>query len=471
MNQLGARTRSLPVLPPWATDVSLSTRLGGTLALLVTGGALAVAADSATSWTVVAASMVGAVITLSWNEPQRLAWLAGALLPIQAVDRISSTGLEVIHIALIGVVVVRFAPRLSRPTSDLVVVAGALLAALALTRLGFGLARDAALPTVRFAGLTVAALTAATLVAFRVDAHRSLLTGFLAGATASATVTLMQLAGLEWIRTGFYGENRYPGLALEAPGLSWHMVIALMIGLAAVTTSDPGTARRATWLQMTVCALALLTCGAQGGLAGLGFAALVCATSRWRDVRRVLRARPVVAVAALAVTAAALVVGAALGLSSVAGLAGDSEKGFANELARVRSIRYGVEQLVDHPLTGAGVVGYDARYDVRPHFLPLDAGVNTGGLGVLIGAALVGLLIWVLLQGPAGRTTSCLLGLGLLSAMLIQTLLTPSGPFASVERISLFMIAVAALRGASVPFPRSAPPAPTLARDAVRGAR
>lgn len=436
------------------SDVSPRSRALAAAALAVLGPVTAALADPARTPIILVATIIGMAAALSWNQPQHLAWATGALLPVQVVDGLSLAGLEALHIGLVGVVLLRFGPRLSGSAVTLVAAFGAALGALALAQLGFGLVRDPLLPTLRYIGITMAALVAAVLLASRIDAHRPLLLGYLAGTSASATVALLQVADVDWIRTGFFGDGRFPGMAFRTPGLSWHIVVALLIGLAVLVTARSTSLRRITGAQMLICSAAFLACGAQGGIAGLGFAGFVCARLWRQEIRQLVRERWAVTLAVVVALALGLLVAGALGFSSVRGLAGDPDKGYTNEMARVESIGYGTEQLLANPLGGIGAQAYDAQYEVRPHFLPLNASVTTGILGFAIGALLVGLLVVLIVRGPIERTPCAMLGVALLSAMFVQTLLTPSGTFAAVERISMLLIGVGMLKGGSVPFPR-----------------
>lgn len=432
-------------------------RGGAAVAVAVVGGALAFSEVVGRRGSLLLATIVAVAVVLTWDRPRNLSWIAGAMLPIMVIDGVPKADLELLHVALIGLVVLRVPRDVPEPVQRLIWTFGALLLALVAARLSFGLVREAFLPTVRYAGLTLLTVIVSVLVASRPRAHRPLLLGHLAGTTISSVVAIMQALGIEWIRTGFHGEGRAPGLAFQAPGLSWHIAIALLVGIAVLVTSDRPAIRLAIGGQMAICSIAALVCGAQGGLGGLLFAALVCglrARGHLTHLVRPDRVRPdrrTVLITAGGV-GIVLVVAFSIGLSSLRGILGDPDKGYENELARLRSIEYGVAQLVDQPLTGAGVDAYDARYDVRPHFIPLDASVTTGVIGLLIGSALFGLLVYLVARRPVDVTPSTMLGLAMLATMVIHALLTPSGPFSAVERITILLIGLVMLRGASVPF-------------------
>lgn len=408
-------------------------------------------------------TIVAACVTRWWNRPDRLTFLAGALLPVEAIDDVPLVAIEVVHVALVGLVAIRWRPRPTRtPGIRTAAVFVGLATALSLARLAFSIARDPVLPSVRYTAITLAALAAAGLIALCVDAHRPLLTGYVAGATASAGVALLQFAGVDLLHTADHGSNRFPGLADRPPDLSYHLVIALLIAGAAFVSATSTRTRRWAGAAVAPCVAALLVCGAQGGLgsvvvvaAVVGFHALPAAVRGGT-----VRLRPLLVWSAVLLV---VIVGAGLlGAASVRGLASDPDKGYANEVARLRSLRYGTEQLIDRPLTGIGAVAYGERYDVRPHFIPLEAGVTSGVLGLLLATGLVALLAWRVVRGPTRLDVSGILGVALLGVLLTQALLTPAGPFAGVPRLVVLLVATLMVHGESRPFgPRpSAEPGP-----------
>lgn len=429
--------------------------VAGLLGLASAGAAIAVP-QHRFNVAVVAVFTIGAI--LSWHRPEGVAWIAGLLLPIQVIDGASTPLIEVLHIGVAGLIVLRFKASLTRPSLDLVLVLTGLLLALALARLGFGLAREPLGPTIRSAGLGLGARIVAVLVVVRVAAHRPLLLGYVAGVAVSGVVALLQAGGSDWVRTPEFGESRAPGLGLQPPTLSWHVATAVVIGLTALWVEHRRRARLLLIAQLLVSLGAFLVCGAQGGIVGLGAVIAVCVVVLRSDLRRMVGRRRHWIGWVGGVVVVAVAISVVLGLPSARGLIGDPEHGFQNEIARVDSIEFGIEQLVEEPLTGLGVGAYDERFYVRPHFIPLDASVTTGILGLAIGSALVGLLIGLVFRGPSEWTPSSVMGLALLTTMLVQALLTPSGPFASVERILILLVATATRMGGSEPFARSNEP-------------
>lgn len=178
----------------------------------------------------------------------------------------------------------------------------------------------------------------------------------------------------------------------------------------------------------------------------------VCAFIAWRrsDTSVVVRtaARPVGIALAMLVAVIAVASVAGFGISSLRGVAGDPDKGYENERARVRAIEYGIEQLSERPLTGIGNLAYEERFDVRPHVLPLNLSVNTGVVGLLIGTGLMAMVWWAAVRGPTDRwPPEKWLATVLLITMFTHACLTPSGPFARIERVTVLVLAMAVATG------------------------
>lgn len=424
-------------------------RLGGALAVALCGLiAAGFPASRPSGPTLVLVGLTALVVGVLWSAPARLAWFAGFLLLIQQVDDVSINVPEVLSIVVILLTALVYRPDLPRRSRPIVMCFVGLLAIMVLLNLAFGLVRDPLGSTLRFNGLYALTVASAGLFAFRTSAYRPMLMGHLAGSALTSTVSIWQSAGLDLLRVANHGDGRYPGLALEAPGVSWQTAVALLVGVYALRTTTSNPWRWATLGAMLVCGLGMVVCGAQGGLLGLGAAVLVSLAFAWRqfDHRLVLRAVGGGAVLLTLIVFVASLAG--FGMSSLSGVAGDAERGYENERARARAVRYGLEQFGDNPLAGIGTAAYDARYEVRPHVVPLNLSVNTGILGLLVGTALMALLGWTVIRGPADRgSPQSWLGVAILATVLVQASLTPAGPFAKIERIVILLLAVVMAKG------------------------
>lgn len=396
--------------------------------------------------------LVSLAVWFAWPVDGRLAWIGGFLLPIQAVDGVEVNTLEVVSIVVLALVALRHSSDLSGSSRRHLVLFIGLLVAVLLLRATFGLVRDPALPTARFLAISVATLTVAALVAHRTAAYRPLLMGLLAGSTLSALVTLAQVAGSDLVREAAHGRDRYPGLALQAPGLAWHMAVAVLVAVFAISTAGSARAKGASLGALVVTGIALISCGAQGGLLGMAVTGVLCLGLAWRQINRQVIARGLVLVLVGGVALVGFAYLSGFGASSVSGVTGDPDKGYENERARGRAVKYGMEQIVEAPLAGLGTDEYDARYDVRPHIFPLNIAVNSGILGLIVGSALLLLLGWTAIRGPTDRAApQGWLGTAVLAVFFTMACLTPSGPFAGVERLTVLLVAVVLARGGAWP--------------------
>lgn len=382
------------------------------------------------------------------------AWLAGFVLPIEVVGSVSRLPFDLVSVGVLLVVAAVFRSMLSPSVARWIRVGIILLAGAVVVRFAFSVSRSEVPSVLNSTGFKALGLAAAALVAYRVAAHRLLLAGFLAGATVSASVSLLQAADLPAPRAGNFDGTRFPGLAFDTTRLTWQLAMAIVIGVTVIITSRDQRYRMATSAQVIVCGLGLVVCGAQGGVVGLIFAAVVIVAFA-RPRPRLDRLVPaLVAVVAGVALVSLLLVGSGLGARSIDGLFGDPDKGYENEVARLDAASAGARALAEHPLVGPGEDAFLHAHPVLPHFLPLSLGVTAGVTGLLLGAALVGYLGVTILKGPVGRSPSAWLGLGLLSIMAVQTLTLPDGPFVRGRSITLLLVAVAACRGEAWPDAR-----------------
>lgn len=429
---------------------------------IVAGGAVALAGLAAAGFpasdlslrTAVYIAVVALTAASTWSNPVRFAWAAGIFLPIQQLQDVSSNVPELMSLTLVALVALAFRSELDGEGRRVLVRFLAGLVLMVGVQTAFGLVRDPLLSTLRFNGLYALTVIAAGLVVFRVAAYRPLLLGYLAGTSISSVLALGQAAGWNPIAVAAHGDRRFQGLALEPPGLSWSAAVAISIAVFVIWTTDSPRTRRAAVVGLVLSTLGLVVCGAQGGLVGLAVAAVVCLALAWRrhGIRSVTRGsvRAVSIGTAVLVGVAALAWAGGLGLSSLSGLAGDPEKGYENERARADAVESGVEQLLEKPLTGIGTTAYEQRYAVRPHVFALNLSVNNGIVGLLIGIGLMAQVLWVAVRGPTESwTLPRWLGSGLLLILFTHACLTPSGPFARIERLTILLIAMAVASGAA----------------------
>ncbi len=414
--------------------------------------------------TAVFVAVVALSVVVTWVEPVRLAWVVGFFLPIQQLQDVPLNVPQFMGIVMVGLVALGFRADLEGDSRRTVVRFLVGLAAMVAVQTVFGVFRDPLLSSLRFNGLYAVTLIAAGLVVFRVAAHRPLLIGHLAGTAFSSIVALGQAAGWNPIAVNAWAEGRFQGFALEAPGLSWHAAVAIPLAAFVIWTTESRRVRWAAWAGLVLCTLGLIVCGAQGGLVGLVVSGALCLVIAWRQFESRALARAAIRAAgigaAVLIVAAGLAWAAGLGLSSLTGIAGDPVKGYENERARGRAIEYGIEQLVDQPLTGIGNVAYEQRYDVRPHVLALNLSVNTGVLGLVIGIGLMAQVMWVAIRGSTSSwPPERWLATVFLITLFVHACLTPSGPFARIERLTVLLIAMAVASGG----------APGLGRPSHRG--
>src|SRR5690606_177861 len=147
------------ILPnPW-------DRLVAGLSVVAVGAAASVVSGSGASrgdatLVVLAALMVSVL----WPRREHLAWFAGAMLPVQAIDGASSDMIEVLRVAVGLLAVLRDPADLTGPGTKIVARLVTLLVALTAVQLVFGVARDPFLPTVRMIALSAVTISVAWVV-------------------------------------------------------------------------------------------------------------------------------------------------------------------------------------------------------------------------------------------------------------------------------------------------------------------
>lgn len=379
------------------------------------------------------------------------------VLPIEVIDIVSGRLLGVARVALLvgaaccavvglawsggGAIAVSDAMR-AIPRSAKATVC--LLAAMTVTIAAFAAGRVGLEAPGRFLVAQMGIVACLLVMAAAGREHRPLLVGYLVGVTASAFTSVLQTVGAPSIRE-VDGLARFPGLAAATPQLSWQVALAIMVGVYLAVT-ERGIRRGAAVAALLPCTLALVACGAQGGIIGLVAATVVLAIHGARQGSVSAREVARFGVGSIAAVVVAVTVLAVAGASptSLVGLSGDPDKGFENESARVDGFTDGIRALLDEPLTGPGVERYREEYRVVPHVAPLNLAVSTGVVGLAIGSAAMAVLGFLVVRGPRRGAALSWLGVGMLSVFLVKCMVTPGGPFAGVHDRLLLVIAVVA---------------------------
>lgn len=387
----------------------------------------------------------------------------GAMLPIEVLHGAPEWSLDVVRYSVAAVLAVRVAPTgriWVRPWR----LWASLLGGLAVVLAAMGAVNDSR-TEVKVGLIMLAALVVALVLLMRYRLHRPILLGFAGGVLLSAVVIVMQVAGLPTLQPGLPDELRYPGLATQTSTVTWQLAMAVVIAGWMVLRRPPSFGP--TWfayLVIPVCSLALLVCGAQGGMFGLLVAAAVIGPSVVRSMSRSqLRFAGLVTVALFL-----LAVGAAL-VWKVDGI--PPKKGFVNEIVRWDVARSGLRSLVEHPVTGVAARTFRARYGVLPHTVPIEAGVVAGVLGFGVALAVVWQLVRLVLRGRGSADPLALLA-SMMAAVIFANTLVEAGSFIGLSRITLVLLAVGA--GNALPYrvdtESTSIAAPTAIQPCDRGA-
>lgn len=421
------------------------------------GGAVAVWATELDLPPVLAVVILGLLALACWDSRDRLAWCFGLLLPVDFVTAVPGEVFDVARYAAVLWLVLRFEPDLSPEGNRYLRHLAVLIGSLAVIRGSYSLVRnDRKAMVVAF--IMAAALACAVLLGRRVAAHRHIVGGFLAGMCLTSVVAIMQALDVTTLREGNQEGVRFPGLASSTALLTWQLAFALIIAISFLVTPTTGERDRITaWAAIALCAVALVVCGAQGGLLGLaaaGVFALAAALRRrilsWHSARRFL-------LAGIAAVVVLTVVVVALGVQTPT-IGGLNDSDHVNENARLQVAKDGFHEMLQHPVTGMGDTRFYDRYGISPHFLPIDFGVTAGLLGFAVAAYLLGWVLSIALRGPARPTPSAWLGFALVSAISANTLTEAGVPFAGLSRVTLLAIAILASRGE--PWPAGPEPEP-----------
>lgn len=370
----------------------------------------------------------------------------GVLLPIDTVSDVSVHLLDVARYTGIIWLVLRLKPSLSPMNTRRTMCMAGWLTALGAWLLVVALWRDDQVSrTVAMAVLVSA--PAAFLLVRRASIHLAVVQGFLCGVSASALVVIAQYVGIHWLRSGGPDGDRNPGLAGSTALVTWQMALGIVIAVFVMLNADrKRCSRLLAAVGAALCGLGLLLCGAQGGLLGLGAAALATIARPPPPLRGALTRSPrVTAATALAVL---LAVGMAVwaNVPTVAGVLGDG--GYVNEIARLDLNRAAWREFMSNPLTGIGADRFQEIHGLMPHLLPLDAAVSAGVVGLVLASAALLYSTWFLVGSLPRRTTlTSWFGLAMGCLLLINSLADRSGSLIGISRLSLLMIAMAAARG------------------------
>lgn len=400
-------------------------------------------------------------------------WLAlvwGFFLPIEYVSDVPDLVLHVLHYGPVPLLVL-FAPTDLGPTTRrrILTLAG-LLAVFGLFRAGMGQWNDD--PGGRYVGVVTLVSVAACLpIALRTVLHKPILVGYLAGATASAIVCVMQAMSIPTLRDGNENGKRFPGLSTYTMLLTWQLVFAILIAVFLLVRLDR---RRPAWwaaaATIPICAVAMVVNGAQGGFLG-GIAALIAvvAWSRRRfqpEVHGPTIATIAIWAAVIAVLVSFFIVAAGVSIPTIDGFLGEGD--YVNERARIDVARTGWQEMAANPLRGIGRTQFIDTHVIAPHFLPLEAGAAAGVVAFALATAILLFTYRQLLRRPAPGSYA-LLGMALLAAQCSNTLTEASGPFIGVSHLILLLISIVAAQVGDAPdAPGISLPSPTLAERLVR---
>ena len=386
--------------------------------------------------------IAGGLAVLLLIQPRANYWLPRVwafLLPIEVVGSVPSVALDAWRYAALGLILLRFPadPGWRRHRVVLGIVAAlTALAAVRLAAAGWHGDRTG----LRTGTTAMVAVIGGAIVLARPRIHRGLLEGFLAGAALSAAVCLLQVLGVVDFRPGPLPAKRYPGLSAKTSVLTWQMAAGVVIGGRLWVESRRRGGGVAFLVGAGLCFAAMLLCGAQGGLVGLGAAALIVGgRALARIPRRHLMAAGMV-----------VIVGAAGLLASTVWLEVDGlrpEKGFANELARVDLNRAGLETIVENPL-GIGQSEFIERHGLLPHVSVVEAGATSGFLALALATTVLALLGYLAVRALRASSIVGWFGAALAIVTIAYSMLEPGGPFIGLARVTVLLLAAAACASA-----------------------
>lgn len=384
----------------------------------------------------------------SGRRPELIALVWACLLPIDQFLEIPERALSATSYSAVVVLVLITPATLKGESRTRLTRILALLTVLGLVRIVMGQYHGDGAG--RMIGLVIlASVVTCAPLAWRPRLHRSILFGYLIGATISGVVCLMQALDIPTLRPGL-GPSRYPGLAKNTMVFTWQVVFAAIIAAYFLATSRRRSPRWNIGLVgLPVALIALLVNGAQGGL--LGVAAALAGFLFWCDprLRSRLRSRAVVASSAALILTVALV----LTITDLRPSTFDDWVGgdFVNEQARVDIASTGWSTFLEHPVVGVGRQQFYTEHVIAPHFLPLESAVSAGVVAGLLATAVL-LVTWAYMLAGPKRSSYALFGSVMLAAMCANTLTETSGPYVGIPRLILLVIAIVATTGDNEPL-------------------
>jgi len=408
-------------------------------------------------------AILAVAVVACWRDDNRLAWCFGFLLPIDFVTGVPTAVFDVARYAGVVWLIYRVKPDLSPSATSKVFRLAAAIASVAIVRGLFAIPRSDRNSMI-FAGVMLVSTACAALLAQRTRVHASVAFGFLSGLFLSAMASILQALHMPALRAGNRSGHRYPGLSTYTMLLTWQLAFGIVLCLFLIAASPHGSRRRTFgWVLMPVFILAMMTNGAQGGLAGLvaGIVALAWAKRSalsWSSARRYI-AWGVGGVAGLI----AVILLTGIDIPTIDGLTG--EGGYGNENARWTVAVQGVHEMRLHPFLGVGRTNFMDRYGIAPHFLPIDSGVTAGILGFAVAAYLLWVVVKILIDGPADDRPVTTLGFVMIAVMFSNTITESYGPFIGLSRVTVLFLALAAVSGGESPDPGEPVPARRVARS------
>lgn len=384
----------------------------------------------------------------SGRRPELIALVWACLLPVDQFLEIPEGALNVVRYSTVGVLVLATPATLKGESRTRLARLLALLFALGVVRIVMGQHHgDDAGRMIGF--VLIASVITCALLAWRPQLHRSILFGYLVGASISAVVSLMQSLDIPTLRPPGPGPSRYPGLASTTMTFTWQVAFASIIAIYFIATAPRVSVRwRCGVIALPLCTLALMVSGAQGGFLGVaaaGLAFIVWSPPRTR--KRILSRRTIGASAALVLASTVVMVFTPIRPSTFDDW---SQGDYVNELARLDIARTGWSTFVANPVAGVGRQQFFTEHVIAPHFLPLESAVSAGIVAGLIASAVVVLTWAYMLRGPK-RGSYALFGSVMLAAMCAHTLTETPGPYLGVTRLVLLVIVLVAATGDNDP--------------------
>jgi len=384
--------------------------------------------------------VVGIAIIWSGGDVRRLTALWAVFLPIDRMTGIDPVVFDTIRYAggaLLVMMVGADEPVAVDRTVRRLVVA---ILALAATRLAAGIWHPDP-DSLRYGLAMVAGVLLASMIVRRRCLLPAAAAGYLAGLALSAVVSLLQASHVATLAPSDATAQRYPGLAAYTTVVSWHMATGLVLACTLMVLSWR-SAPRLVFLGAVLVIIfngGLVSNGAQGGFLGVAAAGLTVVVL----LRHSARLRTLLAVVgATAVLFVGTVAGAAVLGVDIPTITDYRSDNFANEIARIDSVKNGIEQFRSHPLTGVPSADFDAMYGEFPHFLPVESAALTGILGLLAASVVLVMAGAIVLRRPGFDGAMNVAAHALLALLVASFLTGPNGPILGIARTLPLLAAV-----------------------------